>query len=408
MLNFKNPKPIAEQGEPGNTDDQAWLPTDKMLIVILLFFIISLAVLFFSHLAYHFGNYSWSDWTAWIGWGGFIAILLFIFFSLMVKALESVFLQSFHNDSGLNYLLNTETGNQCNEKGRQYLPFCVIAGLLAVSISLTAHGMIQALRSPHVKEVVIRIHNLPPDLEGIRIVQITDLHISSSIRYNRVKKIVEQVNALDPDIIALTGDIVDGPHAEIYDEAAPLADLKSRLGKFFVTGNHEYFHHADDWTREMKHLGFTVLFNEHRLIRLGKTVLLIGGIPDSRGDPRRPDPARAAEKGGEAQIKILLAHRPGSVYEAEPAGFDVQLSGHTHGGQISLLSQLRGVVQPFQSGLYAFNEMKVYVSNGAGYWGIPLRFGAPSEISHIELTGVKTGSEAVRVDSTKLRIPGGW
>ncbi|THB80756.1 MAG: metallophosphoesterase [Desulfobacteraceae bacterium] len=392
--------------ECGNA--QAWLPVDKMLIVILFVFVCSLMFLFLGHLAYQFVHVSWSDFVTWMGWGGLISLHFFVCFCLVFKALEAILLQRFHSTAGQAFCLPENIKRQPKGNRHPYLPYGVITGLLAASITLTCHGMTQALKLPGVKEVVIHINDLSPDLEGLRIVQITDLHATSSMRPERVEQIVERVNAIEPEVIVLTGDIVDGSFTEINGVVAPLARLRSRLGRFFVTGNHEYLHNADKWTREMEALGFTVLFNEYRLIHLNKSVLLVGGIPDPRGDSNRPDPAKAAGTADQADVKILLAHRPDTIYDAAPEGFDIQLSGHTHGGQVGLLSLLRKVTQPFQSGLYHFKDVAVYVSNGTGYWGIPLRFGAPSEIAHIELTGNKKGSKAVVVDNSRFRIRGGW
>ena len=410
MLNPEDNKPVFDQDKPTDAETLLMLPVDKMIIVILVLLIISLMVLSFSHLVYQLGFFPLTERAAWAGWGSFISAVIFLFASLPVKGFESILLNRFNRRLSQNIFLNTKTGKKQGSNSHIFLPYGVITVLLALSISLTAHGMTQALRLPRVKNVIIRLDKLPPDFEGIRIVQLTDLHISSSgvgVR-SRLEKMVKKVNGLMPDIIALTGDIIDAPHAQIHEKISPLSQLKARLGKYFVTGNHEYLHGADQCSREMEGLGFTVLCNEHRLIPLGSSELIIGGIPDSWGDSQRPDLAAAAGKKEDALIKILLAHRPDSVYKAEPAGFDLQLSGHTHGCQIGFFRFLRSVVQPFQSGLYTFKTIKVYVSNGAGYVGIPLRFGAPSEISLIELTGIKEGSKSVRVDRQRFRVVEGW
>lgn len=408
MLNPEDNKPVSGQNKPMDAETLLMLPVDKMIIVILAFFIISLMASSFSHLVYLLGFFPLSEWAAWVGWGSFISVVIFLFASLLVKGLESILLNRFNGRLSRNNFLNTKTGKKQGSNGHIFLPYGVITVLLVLSISLTAHGMDQALRLPRVKNVIIRMDKLPPDLEGIRIVQLTDLHISSSAERSWLEKMVKKVNGLTPDIIALTGDIIDATHAQIHGEISPLSQLKARLGKYFVAGNHEYFHGADQWSREMEGLGFTVLCNAYRRIPLGRSELLIGGIPDPSGDSQRPDLAAAAGKMGNALIKILLAHRPAIVYQAEPAGFDLQLSGHTHGGQVGFFRFLRSIVQPFQSGLYTFKTIKVYVSNGAGYFGIPLRFGTPSEISLIELTGIKEGSKSVRVDSQRFRVIEEW
>ncbi len=374
-----------------NKNTTSILPADKLIIIVLIVITLSLFALFCSQVAILSGFFIWSDKAAYIGWGGLISIIIFIFGSQTIKALEAGFQHIMEKGLCVNIALNIKSQKLTGNTYGSCLHYFIIVTLLAVSIALTAHGMFEALRLPRVKNVIIKIENLHPDLEGLSIVQLTDLHISSTIRYKWVQRIVEQANSLNPDIIALTGDIVDAPYSEIHHQTATLANLRAGFGKFFVTGNHEYWHQYDKWSQEMKKLGFTVLFNSHRLISLGDALMLIGGVPDfqstSQYTRQVSSPAKAAGNVAKADIKVLLAHQPRSVYEAEQAGFDLQLSGHTHGGQVALFSWLRGFMQPFQSGLYVFKNIKIYVSNGARFWWIPLRFGAPSEISHIKLTG---------------------
>ncbi len=374
-----------------NKNTSSILPADKLIIIVLIVFTLSLFALFYSQVAYLSGFFIWRDKAAYIGWGGFISIIIFIFGSLTIKALETGFQHIMEKGLCVNIALNIKNQKLINNTHGSCLHYFIIVTLLTTSIALTAHGMFEALRLPRIKKVIIKIENLHPDLEGISIVQLTDLHISSTIRYQWVQRIVEQVNSLNPDIIALTGDIVDAPYSEIHHETTILANLRAKFGKFFVTGNHEYWHQYDKWSKEMKNLGFKVLFNSHCLISLGDALMLIGGVPDFRNTQQYTkqisSPVKAIGNVAKADIKVLLAHQPRSVYEAEEAGFDLQLSGHTHGGQVILFSWLRGFMQPFQSGLYVFKSIKIYVSNGARFWWIPLRFWAPSEISHIKLTG---------------------
>jgi predicted MPP superfamily phosphohydrolase len=240
--------------------------------------------------------------------------------------------------------------------------------------------------------VAVAIEGLPPELEGFRIVQITDLHISPAIRRNWVHDLVVRVNGLNPDVIAFTGDIADDAPAEIREDTAPLAGLSARSGKFFVTGNHEYMYGAEAWMREMTDLGFTVLHNDHRLVARGRASVLVGGVADLRASlysAHTSSPAAAFGDGAGADMKILLAHHPESVAEAAEAGFDLQLSGHTHGGLIRPFAWLSSLIQPYQSGLYRHRGTQLYVSNGAGYWGVPIRLGVPSEIALLTLTRAK-------------------
>ena len=365
-----------------------------MILFVTLITMLSIILLFCSCLAYAFGNYLFCDWTSWAGWCGVMIVIFIIIGTTIIKALEahaSVILKKF---SFFNKHSEAAAEDGLNDGRRGFLQYSMNIGLIVASSSLAVYGLSEALSFPEVKEVDIEIVNLPPDLEGLSIVQITDLHISSSIRRNLVQSLVERVNVLAPDIIAFTGDIADNAYAEISYDAAPLAGLTAKLGKFFVTGNHEYMHGVEEWIREMENMGFTVLLNSHRLIPQGRSLILVGGVADYSAPSRSShasSPLEAMGDGSKADVKILLAHQPRSVYEAAQVGFDLQLSGHTHGGQFSLGSWLRSLAQPFQSGLYKYKETQLYVSNGAGYWGLPVRFGAPSEISLLKLTEAKRG-----------------
>ncbi len=172
------------------------------------------------------------------------------------------------------------------------------------------------------------------------------------------------------------------PIAGLPDDlaVAPLADLHARYGKFFVSGNHEYYWDGPGWLRELERLGFSVLTNAHRVLRRGAGRLLLAGVTD-----RGSDPVAALAGAPESDVKVLLAHQPSRAFAARAAGFDLQLSGHTHGGQYFPFSLLVRLFQPFVSGLHRLEEMWLYVSRGTGYWGPPLRLGAPSEITLIEL-----------------------
>ena len=361
-----------------------------MILLILLLSVLSTIILLISSLAYASGNYLLCDMASWAGWGGVIIVLFIILGTIIIKSLVNIAPLIFRY---LPFLSDLLEGSRAKSDRRRVLKYTINICLIAVSSYLAVHVLFEALRIPQVKEVNIEIENLPSDLEGIRIVQITDLHISPAIRRNYVQKLVERVNDISPDIIALTGDIFDDLYDQISEDVAPLAGLNARLGIFFVTGNHEYFHRVDNWLIEIEKLGLTVLLNEHKLIKQGRGLILVGGVADYSAPSRNShasDPFKAIGEFSEADVKILLAHQPLSVYEAAQAGFDLQLSGHTHGGIISLARWLKGLEQPFQSGLYTYKSMKIYVSNGAGYYFLPVRFGSPSEISLLKLTGIKS------------------
>jgi predicted MPP superfamily phosphohydrolase len=201
--------------------------------------------------------------------------------------------------------------------------------------------------------------------------------------------VVEMANAQMGDIVAFTGDLVDGTVDQLREHVAPMKNLQGRYGRYFITGNHEYYSGALPWIEEAQSLGFDVLLNEHRVIRQGGGSIVLAGVTDSSGGgfipSHRSDPHKAIAGAPTADVRILLAHQPKSVYEGSKAGFDVQISGHTHGGQFFPWNLLATIGQPYIKGLHKFADTWIYVSKGTGYWGPPVRLGARSEIAVITL-----------------------
>src|SRR6202047_3058055 len=261
---------------------------------------------------------------------------------------------------------------------------------LALAVLMTLTGFISARRRPGIVEVRIPVLDLPQALHGFSIAQISDVHVGPTIKRGFVETIVRRVNALNADMIAVTGDLVDGSVQQLSAHTAPLAGLTARHGAYFVTGNHEYYSGERAWTEEIRRLGMRVHKNEHIVLKHDGTSLVLAGVTDYSAhhfDPaQRSDPA-AALRGApvDAGAKILLAHQPSSAPAAAQAGFDVQISGHTHGGQFWPWNLFVHLFQPFTSGLHRLKNLWVYVSRGTGYWGPPNRFGVPSEITHIRL-----------------------
>ena len=269
-----------------------------------------------------------------------------------------------------------------------------------VAAAMTLWGFLNARRTAGVVTVDVPISGLPPALDGFTIAQISDIHIGPTIRGDYLAAIVQSVNRLDADMVAVTGDLVDGRVQDLAPHVAPLAALQSRHGTYFVTGNHEYYSGATPWIAELRRLGLCVLLNEHVLLRHGDAALLVAGVTDwsahhydpaQRSDPHAAvlrhsaRPRIAGAPAGETTIKVLLAHQPRSAEAAERAGFHLQLSGHTHGGQFWPWNLFVRLQQPFTAGLYRWRSLWVYVSRGTGYWGPPKRFGAPSEITRVRL-----------------------
>jgi predicted MPP superfamily phosphohydrolase len=263
--------------------------------------------------------------------------------------------------------------------------------LLAVLVTLL--GIYSARRRARVKNVDVPIENLAPELNGFTIVQISDIHVGPTIKRHYVEKIVAAVNALSPDLIAVTGDVVDGSVAHLAAHTRPLSDLKARHGAFLVTGNHEYYAGADKWIAEFRRLGLKVLLNEHVIVDHDGARAVVAGVTDYGAgsfDPaHKSDPAKAM-LGAPTDIafRLLLAHQPRSAPEASKAGFTLQLSGHTHGGQFVPWNFFVRLQQPFVAGLEKLNDLWVYTSRGTGYWGPPIRIGAPSEITRLRLVSV--------------------
>jgi uncharacterized protein len=263
----------------------------------------------------------------------------------------------------------------------------VVVGLATF---VTLVGFAGARRRARIVSVEVPLANLPPALQGFLIAQISDVHVGSQIKQKYVDAIVDAVNGLDPDLIAVTGDLVDGTVHDLSRHVAPLGRLSARHGAFLVTGNHEYYSGERAWTAEFRRLGLRVLLNEHVVVRHGGAPLVVAGVTDYSAhhfDPQqRSDPA-AALLGAptDAGARILLAHQPRSAAAADTAGFDLQLSGHTHGGQFWPWNLFVRFQQPFTAGLHRLNHLWIYISRGTGYWGPPNRFGAPSEITLLRL-----------------------
>ncbi|HZZ09780.1 MAG TPA: metallophosphoesterase [Paraburkholderia sp.] len=264
------------------------------------------------------------------------------------------------------------------------------AAVPVLALLSTLVGLFNARRRAKVVTIEVPIDDLPPALEGFTIVQISDIHVGPTIKGRYVDAIVDAVNRLKPDLIAVTGDVVDGSVPQLTRHTQPLSRLSARHGAFLVTGNHEYYAGANAWIDEFRRLGLTVLMNEHVVVDHNGARAVIAGVTDySAGhhDPlHRSDPVAAlAGAPGDVLIKVLLAHQPRSAEAAAAAGFTLQLSGHTHGGQFFPWNFFVRFQQPFTAGLARLNGLWVYTSRGTGYWGPPKRLGAPSEITRLRL-----------------------
>lgn len=263
------------------------------------------------------------------------------------------------------------------------------AAVFAVALAFVAAGLRGGLAGPRLTRVDIRPARWPAALDGFRIVQISDIHIGPILDRRFARNLTDRVNALSPDIVAVTGDLVDGSVSKLREEVGPFGDLAARHGVFFVTGNHDHYSGADGWAERMQELDFRILRNERVTIEQDGAVFELAGVDDHRsGIESRTGgedlDATLADLPPDRPV-VLLAHDPSTFKKAQGMGIDLQLSGHTHGGQIWPFRYFVRLATPFVAGLYRRGDAQVYVSRGTGFWGPPMRLFAPAEITEIRL-----------------------
>ncbi|HET6146355.1 MAG TPA: metallophosphoesterase [Polyangia bacterium] len=283
-----------------------------------------------------------------------------------------------------------------NLQRRTLLARAFAGAVTASTAALTATAVRAATGPVAVRRIPVTLARWPRSLDGLTLVQLTDMHVGPTIGRAFVESIVARTNELDPDVIAITGDLVDGTVRELGDAVAPLARLRARHGVYFVTGNHEYFSGATPWIDELTRLGIRCLRNERVSIGHGADSFELAGVDDHSGarsgqEGHGEDLDKALANLDPAREVVLLAHQPRSVLAAARFGVGLQISGHTHGGQIWPFSYLVRLQQPFIAGLHRHRETQIYVSRGTGYWGPPMRLGAPAEIAQIVLSSPATG-----------------
>jgi predicted MPP superfamily phosphohydrolase len=269
---------------------------------------------------------------------------------------------------------------------RVFLARAIAAGVGTISGLLGLGGVVNVVRGFDVRRIRVPIARLPPDASGYAIVQLTDMHVGPTLGRDFVERVVREANALGPDMIVITGDLVDGTVEQLCDLVAPLRNLRAPDGVFFVTGNHEYYSGADAWISHLTTLGIRVLRNERVAIR---DVFDLAGVDDFRARGMAPghgqDVARALAGRDSSRPVVLLAHQPKTLNDAVAGGVDLQLSGHVHGGQMVPFNWLARLDQPFVAGLHRVEKTGLYVSAGTGYWGPPMRVGPGAEVTRIEL-----------------------
>ncbi len=337
-----------------------------------------------------------SLWVDIVGWIAYLSLGFFplVFISLLVKDI-TYFIKNVTQNSYLItrklFGVDTKEIELKDPSRRLFLERSLNLGILCMSGAIVSYGVYETRRCPAVVKISVPFDNLPPELKTLRIVQISDLHTGATIKRDYVQTVVDRVNSLEPDIIAFTGDAADGSVQYLREHVSPLCDLSARYGSYFVTGNHEYYSGVETWVKEMDRLGFTVLMNEHRVIEHGQATLLLAGITDYSAEhhisSHASTPLAALSGSPKSDLKIVLAHQPRSIFAAAQSGFDLQLSGHTHGGQTFPGQFIESLRPPhYVAGLYKFKNTWIYVNRGTGYWGPPQRISVRSEITLFKLT----------------------
>lgn len=311
----------------------------------------------------------------------FVSILMFTLILLLRDIILFLLFLVRKATNGEVSILSTMLSGQKSVFVLCFLSFCTVLG-----------GLYPALKVPDIKEITITIPNLPEGLKGVKVVQLTDLHIGSAFNHVWLEKVVEKTNTLNADVIVITGDIIDASVAELAKEVVSLKDLKAKYGTYLSLGNHEYYSSLLEWIKYFKEdLQVPLLVNEHEILEINNEQLAIVGLADSGhslATPLLPPDNKKAREGLPEDITtILLSHQPKEAKNNSTFNYDLQLAGHTHGGHVFFLFPLVARANDgYLSGLYQVGNMQLYVSNGTGLWGgFPLRIGAPSEITLITL-----------------------
>ncbi|MFD4348685.1 metallophosphoesterase [Streptomyces coelicoflavus] len=278
---------------------------------------------------------------------------------------------------------STSPGPLAVPSRRLFVSRVVAGAAAAAAVGTVGYGTYGVLSGPKVKRVTVPLAKLPRAAHGYRIAVVSDIHLGPVLGRGFAQKVVDTINSTQPDLIAVVGDLVDGSVKDLGPAAAPLAQLKARHGAYFVTGNHEYFSGAEQWVAEVRRLGLLPLENA----RTELPHFDLAGVNDIAGEDegQGPDYDRALGDRDRARACVLLAHQPVQIHDAVDHGVDLQLSGHTHGGQLWPGNLIAGAANPTLAGLERYGDTQLYVSRGAGAWGPPTRVGAPSDITVIEL-----------------------
>jgi uncharacterized protein len=280
-----------------------------------------------------------------------------------------------------------QRGPAADPARRRLLSRAVAGGTLLATGGVSGYGAWRAFHPPELSEVAVRLPGLPKALDGFSIVQLTDIHVGAVIERRFLEELVRRANALRPDVVAITGDLVDGSVEVLGRSVAALGKLRPRHGRYFVNGNHEYYSGDLAWNDFLERVGVRVLRNKRVSIGEGSASFDLVGVDDwsARRLGRGYDLERALDGRDPERAAVLLAHQPENFEEAARRGVGLQLSGHTHGGQIFPFTELVGLRWRHVAGLYAEHGSHLYVSRGCGFWGPPMRVGSPPELVRIVL-----------------------
>lgn len=306
---------------------------------------------------------------------GFITLILSYFFAWV--PLEKIW---FYREDKKN-----KESKNFDPRRRHFFQNSINLGLLALTTGTSGLAESQIDQKPAIVKVPLEA-KIPLDHKDLSFVQISDVHLGLSTDITFIDDLVDQVNALRPDFLAITGDMVDGNVFQLKDQVDKLMKIKTRYGIYFVSGNHEYYSNINEWYTYLKKLGIKVLHNQFEIINHHGFKLLIGGVPDYMTDPDSNPVKSISLLKERVDFKLLLAHQPMNYKEAQKAGYDLMVCGHTHAGQYWPATELIKIIQPFVSGMGSYKGLKVYVNSGTGYWGPPMRLATRSEITQFSFT----------------------
>jgi len=347
-----------------------------ILITLLLFFI-------FAQILSRVLPFNYSIpflWLAYLWIGIMLLIFICLVFIDVIRFIVFIFSKIF-----------ISSNSEIDLERRQFISQITASGVSITVAAVSGISVFNYLSKPIVKKLNISLNGLPSTFNGFKIVQISDLHVGQLMTQATLQKVVQQVNDLNPDLIAITGDLVDGSIDKLSSEITPIKDFSAPHGVFFVTGNHEYYSGAEKWIEEIRSLGITVLENENVKIKINNDSFTLAGVNDHEasrfGNKHAADFKKALSQSNNNNV-VLLAHQPIAAKEIADYNVDLVLSGHTHGGQIWPIHYLVYLNQHFVKGLHRYKKTQIYVNQGTGCWGPPMRLGTQNEITEITLMAV--------------------